>query len=131
MTSSYYYYDKEKGEMVEGFPELNYDIYDKAPGVIQDSIPAYKHPATGLWTESRKALSQMDDASGTITTDKRIEADSYNQRMARAKLEKDRADSLKKAVEQVKSGNSPFTDDQRQVFKTIDKAFSKKGFVLM
>lgn len=109
-----YHIDKSTGELTEGYPKSNIQVFGKAPFVIQDSIEPYYHPAACKVVESRSALKHMDQACGTITTDKLIKTDAAGAKRRRDKERaKDVHESLQKAVAQIDNGTAPLSEETR------------------
>lgn len=68
-------YDREAGEWVpiaewyarragREAPESRSDL--KAPMIISDNMDALRHPATGLYTDSKSSFRKMTQASGCV-----------------------------------------------------------------
>lgn len=127
MSRAIYYWDKVEKKMIEGYPPPNFDRFGDAPMVIQDSITPYKHPASGIWVESRKALSEMDKATGTITQDKIVKADPRRDIEREKILDADRKQALHQAVERIRNGTAPLTDEMKAVCKIENEKIKHQG----
>lgn len=119
-----YHLDKKTGEMVPGVPEPEFEPFGEAPYIQLDSMPAYRHPATGIVTDSRSALRQMDAATGTITTDRKQAPNKSRSLELRKQLDKDRHEALHKAVAQVDAGTAPLSEETRHLCEIQNKIVS-------
>jgi hypothetical protein len=70
-----YYYDKEKEQMVEGYPPNKNNSYGVAPMVVFDSMPKTYHEAACREVESRKEWARLDKEYGCITFANQKEAE--------------------------------------------------------
>lgn len=61
------YYDKEKGEMVEGYPPSKIDRHGVAPMVLFDSMPETYHEGVCRKISSRKEWEFADKQTGKLT----------------------------------------------------------------
>lgn len=124
MSSRFYYRDKDTGKIVEGFPP-QFEKFDTAPAVIQDSIVPYYHPRAQVMVDSRKELMKLDMAHGTITTDKFIPGDP-TEKIAKAKRAKiERMDNLKEAVRKLENNEVHFTEAEKAKHKLRNEQLSK------
>lgn len=105
-------YHIREGKLHEGPPPQR-EVYDKAPVVIGDSIKPYYHPKACTWVDSRSMLNRIDEACGTITTDKMIPPDPTNQKRLKEQRKKDRREAMLKAVAQLENGTAPLTEEQK------------------
>lgn len=123
--SGSYYFDKEAGCMKEGYPPPKFKKFGEAPYVIQDTIDPYRHPATGVVVESRKALYEMDNACGTITTDKKLEPNKHRAVQLARELKEDMKKAREKAIAQIDSGTAPLTEETRTLCEQQNEIVSK------
>jgi len=127
-----YYWDKEIKKWSETPPPPQFPIYGQAPAIVTDTIEPYKHPATGQWTDSRSALRDMDRATGTITTDKKIAPDGSKQKDLEKQRRKDIREAMHKAVAAIDNGTAPLTEEVRakceQQNEIISKALNMDAF---
>lgn len=114
MSRQIYYFDKVKQKMVEGYPPCPNVRYGEAPFVITDTIDPYRHPATGTWVESKKALRDIDRACGTITTDKRIAPESSWARENEKRRKQDLHKSMHAAVAKIDAGTVEMSEETRE-----------------
>lgn len=91
----------------------------------QDSMTPYKHPATGLWVDSKSALRNMDEATGTITTDRKLPPDPTRKQRERAERKAERMDELKRIVAQIDNGTAPLTDEMKARCKQENERITK------
>ena len=110
-----YYYCKQTKKVVEGYPPSENVRYGQAPYIIGDTITPYRHPASGQWVDSRSALQQIDRATGTITTDKKLAADPSSARQREARRRADWKRCMKTAVEQIDAGTAKLDEQTRQL----------------
>ena len=110
------YFDREKQEFVEGSPPVR-KVFDKAPVVIADTIDPYYHPKACITVDSRSKLRDIDNACGTITTDKLQPPNPSRQSELKAKIKKDRHEALHKAVAQIDAGTAPMSEETRELCK--------------
>lgn len=108
----FFHIDKETSELKEGFPPPH-EVYDKAPMFISDQMKAYVHPGTGIKTESKSELKRLDAASGCKTTDRIQPPDMTKRNQAAYAMEKDRKESLLKAVAQIDNGTAKMSEETR------------------
>lgn len=95
----------------------------------QDSMEAYRHPATGLWVDSKSGLRNMDEASGTITTDRRLAPSNARQIENKKKRKVENLAELEKIVAQIDSGNAPLTPELKERCKLENERITKaSGF---
>lgn len=119
-----FYIDKKTGKCKKGHPPPR-EIYDKSPYIIGDETSWYRHPATGEWTNSRSRIKKIDEAAGTITTDKYQPPDPSNQRRARKERREDLHKSMHKAVAQIDAGTAPISEEVRQLCERQNEITSK------
>ena len=124
--SGRWYWDESKQKMVKGNPPIRHEKSADAPMIIMDSIDPYYHPAAGIWVESRSQLAMCDKATGSITTDKLIPADSSQKKAREAARRKDLTECLHKAVALVDSGNAPLTEEVRQLCERQNELTSQR-----
>lgn len=124
MSSRVFFYDKELQKVVEGYPPCPNIKYGEAPFIITDTIDPYRHPATGTWVESKKALRDIDKACGTITTDKRLapETSQYKENLRRRR--QDLHDSMHKAVAQLDAGVVDMPEEIREKHRIQNEIMS-------
>lgn len=111
--SGTYYRDPKTGIFKKGYPPPKEVKYGQAPNIIQDTTTAYYHPAAEKWTESKKEIEYLDNITGTITTDKKIPPNPYNQKEAKKRRHQDIRESTRKAVAQIDAGTAPLTEETR------------------
>lgn len=126
MTSKWSYWCKIKKKMVPGFPPPCYDRYGDAPIVIFDSMPETYHEAAKMKIDSRAAWREADKACGTMTVGSVSELDNVPPSDNIEARRYDIMQARKRAVAAVKNGTSPFTDDQKQLFKNQDQIISSQ-----
>ncbi len=124
MTGRTYYFDKATQKMVEGYPPCKNERYGDAPFIITDTIDPYRHPATGTWVESKRALKDIDRACGTITTDKQIPADASWAKENRRRRQEDMHKSMHKAVAQLDAGVVNMTEEVREKHRVQNEIVS-------
>lgn len=114
--------------MVEGYPPQP-EKYDTAPFVIGDTITPYYHPGAGMWVDSRKALADVDRATGTITTDKMQPAIQASSQAQEKELSEDRRKAILAASEAIESGQREFSEAEKAFHKQENERMSKEfGF---
>lgn len=125
MSRQVYYFDKETGQCIPGYPPARNKVYGQAPYVITDTITPYYHPAAEQWVDSRRALQDMDKATGTFTTDKKQVPDGSftkeNEKQRKADLHK----CLHEAVEKIDSGNAPLSEEVKEKCRIQNEITSK------
>lgn len=121
MGSTYYYWDKEERKLKEGFPPNPNIRYGDAPYIITDTIDPYYHPGAGMYVESKKALYDMDKATGCITTDKLIPATGEAIKEKKKAHRQDLHNALHKSIAQLKSGTAPLTEERKAAIKKNDE----------
>jgi hypothetical protein len=121
-----WYYDKETRKMVEGRPPPTEKTYGQAPYVIGDTLKqAYYHPGAERWTESRSQLNALDNATGTITTDKKLPPDPSNARERERLRRLDHKKSLREAVQMVDAGTAPLSEETKEKCRIHNEVVSK------
>lgn len=106
------YWDKESRTVKEGYPPRPQKLA-QAPFIIQDTIDPFYHQAACTYVDSRSKLRDVDNACGTITTDKPLPPDPSKQNALNRARKQDIHDSLHKAVAQVDAGTAPLNEEQR------------------
>lgn len=106
------YWDKESNCLKAGHPPPR-KVFANAPYVITDTIEEYYHPKACVYVDSKSKLRRIDDACGTITTDKKIEPDPSWQNEQRRLRHEDGHKALHKAVAQIDAGTAPLTEEMR------------------
>ena len=110
------YHRGDDGKFHEGPPPPKFPKFGEAPYVIQDTIDAYRHPATGEVIESREKLLATDRACGTFTTDKKQDCSAIRksrEKQINAERKKDIHEAMRKAVAAIDSGNAPLSEETR------------------
>lgn len=120
-----FYFDKETGKSVPGYPPDPNPKLAKAPAIIQDTIPPYYHPSVCRVVESRSQLNMIDKACGTITTDKQQPADPTWQRQRDEERKQDRRQALHKAVGQIDVGTMHLPESVRHACKESNEKWSR------
>lgn len=110
------YWDREKKKFVEGSPPRR-EVFDQAPAIIQDTMDPYYHPKACVMVDSKSKLRDIDNACGTITTDKIQPANPSAQNERKRQLKKDRHEALHKAVAQIDAGTAPMSEQTRELCK--------------
>ena len=111
--SKHFYFDKELGQCVEGFPPSNIKRYGEAPFIITDTIDRFYHHGSLTYVDSKSKLRDIDAACGTITTDKKLPPDPSKQREKRKERRKDLHNAIHKSVAQLEAGTAPLTEEMR------------------
>jgi hypothetical protein len=111
------FYIDANGEAQAGYPPPRNIKFGDAPYFISDSMEPYRHPATGQVVESKSALRAIDNATGTITTDKKLPPDPSRNIRLRQEAKQKRMEHLREVVQLVDSGNAPLTEDLKQICK--------------
>lgn len=99
--------------MKEGTPPPEFVPYGQAPMYISDSMPPYRHPATGVTVDSRSALRAMDKATGSITTDKHQAPNRNHGKELERRRREDLRKCLLESVAKIDSGNSGLSEETR------------------
>jgi hypothetical protein len=68
--SGRFYWDSETQTFKPGNPPLRIKKYAEAPYIITDEMTPYYHPKAEMMIDSKSRLRRVDEAMGTITTDK-------------------------------------------------------------
>lgn len=116
-----FFFTTKDGSLTKVPPEPCHNVFGRSAYIVGDTIEAYQHPATGQVVESRSQLRAIDSATGTITTDKYQKPDPSKQQQIRKQKLADTRENLLASMELVKSGNTPFTEDQKAEFRARDK----------
>lgn len=117
MKRTRYVWDSNQKALVEigarDYREVN------APFVIQDTIDTVMHPGTCAYTDSRSMFRRMTKASGLSERDSsRVAPSNPNYR----DMDSDSfARDVKIAYEQVKSGNAPLSEYDREMCRRMDE----------
>lgn len=120
-----FYFDRETQKFVRGFPPPRVEKFAEGPNIITDTIPEYYHPGAEKWTDSKSRLKMLDEATGSITTDKKLPGNkNYTERIKRERRE-DAHKSLRKAVAQVDAGTAPLNEEQRALCTRQNEIVSK------
>jgi len=121
MTSKFYHWNKKTRTFEEGFPEPNITRYGDAPFIITDSMERFYHHGACTWVDSRSKLKMIDQACGTITSDRKLSPDpTAMQERERARRE-DASAAIRKAKAALDVGASPLTEEQRARCKAMDE----------
>lgn len=123
-----YYFDRKLQKMVEGYPPQP-QRYGTSAFVIGDTIDAYYHPGAGVWVDSKKALQNVDKATGCITSDRMQDPDPSRQKQLENERRLDACAAVDKAVEALDSGAVHFTEEQKAYHSEMNALYSHKhGF---
>jgi len=109
-----FYWDKETHTFIKGYPPNPNPKLADAPTIITDTIDPYYHPGACQWTDSKSAIKQMDDACGTITTDKKIPPDPSRFNENKRRRREDLSKCLRRAVTDIDNNMSPLTEYERK-----------------
>lgn len=124
-----FYYDKESGKMLPGYPPNPHPKLAEAPTIIQDSIDPYYHPAAQKVIDSRSQLRDIDKACGTITTDKKLDPDSSWRKEQERKRREDLHVAMRKSVAQIDSGTAPLSEETKALCAKQNEIVSERlGF---
>lgn len=123
--SGVYHIDEKTGQAVKGYPPPRNKVYAKAPYIITDTIDAHYHHGACQWTESKSKLKHMDEASGTITTDKKLPTNTAATKRRIEERHKDIHESMHRAVAQIDAGTAPLTEEVRQLCERQNEIVSK------
>jgi len=124
--NKHFYWCQKKKKMVAGFPPPNYDRYGDAPIVIFDSMPETYHEAAKMKIDSRAQWREADKACGTMTVGSVAELDNVPPSDNKSARRYDIMQARKRAVADMKAGRTPFSDDQKQLFKKQDEIISQQ-----
>lgn len=126
------YHFAEDGKMVEGPPPVRFPKMGEAPYVIQDSIDAFRHSASGEWIDSRAKLRDTDRACGTTTTDKREDCTPFvraREKKTRDERKTDIHQAMRRAINDLEYGMAPLTEEARHKCEINDRIISDRlGF---
>jgi len=117
------YWDSDKKKLVKGYPPQRTKEVN-APYVIGDTMPDYRHPKTGQVIDSKSKLRRIDEANGTITTDKLIPASPTKQREREYQRKLDNHNALHKAVAQLDAGTAPLDEKTRAMCDATNERIS-------
>lgn len=120
----------EEGNISDRPPERKYNLFGKAPYIVQDSIDGFIHQASGEWIESRARLRETDKACGTITTDKLLPPDPTWANEQREKRKRDKIEAHRKALNDLRTfGDGALPEERRHECKEMNAALSQRlGF---
>lgn len=110
---TFYHWDADDQKFKEGPPPCKLKIYGQAPYVISDTTDWYRHPATGVHTNSKSRIRDMDKATGCITTDKKLPPNPSRRIENERRRRKDATESLHRAVAMVDAGTAKLTEEVR------------------
>lgn len=116
----------DDGKITDEPPRRPIKIYDKAPYIITDEIDPFYHHAAKTIVTSKAKIRDIDRVCGTITSDKLLPPDP-SEAIARKKArDKDKLESVKKAIAQLRNGTAPLTEEKREQCRRMDEALSHK-----
>lgn len=111
--SGSFYWDPETRKFIKGHPPLKIKQYGQAPYIITDEMQPYYHPKAQMVVDSKSRLRQIDEALGTITTDRYQSPDPSWQKEQERIRRADAKEALHKSVAQVDAGCAPLSEETR------------------